>query len=72
MKNRKKFIDDVNSGQLNINIAYEYYVENGGKADLDLFQQMVSLNTQEVIDTLCVHFEVVKVVNQEGKTIKYC
>ena len=72
MKNRKKFIDDINSGQLNINIAYEYYVENGGKADIDLFQQMVGMRSQDVLDTLLRHFTVTKIEDKNGVIIKYC
>lgn len=69
---RQEFVKHLNQNKLEINIAWEYYKNKQGKADFNLFQQMVALNTQEVIDTLCVHFEVVKVVNREGKTIKYC
>ena len=69
---RQEFIKHLNQNRLEINIAWEYYKNKNGKADFNLFQQMVGMNTQEVIDTLCVHFEVVKVVNKEGKTIKYC
>lgn len=69
---RRTFIKHLNQNKLEINIAWEYYQNKNGKADFNLFQQMVSMNTQEVIDTLCIHFEVVKVVNKEGKTIKYC
>lgn len=66
------FINSLNQNRLEINIAWDYYQSKNGKADFGLFQQMVSMNSEAVVDTLCIHFEVVKVVNKEGKTIKYC
>lgn len=69
---RRTFISNLNQNKLEINIAWEYYKNKNGKADFNLFQQMVSMNTQDVIDTLCIHFEVVKIVGKDGQTIKYC
>lgn len=69
---RKVFIDNLNQGKLETNIAWDYYQSKNGKADFNLFTQMISMNSEAVVDTLCIHFEVVKIVGKDGQTIKYC
>jgi len=71
MSKKEKYINNLNNGRLDIITAFEYYKSKGGKADIELFQQLVNFDTQSIIDTLNVEFEVVKVEDKNGKIIKY-
>lgn len=66
---KEEYIKMRNSGQYDIGWFYRYYKENGGTADMNIFQMVFNLDN-EVLNTLDKKFDLNVVQDKNGNFIK--
>lgn len=64
-----EYIKMRNSGQYDLGWFYRYYKENGGTADMSIFQVVFNLDN-EVLNTLDKKFDLNVVQDKNGNFIK--
>jgi len=72
--NREKYIEFLNQGILNLDIAFKYFVEKGGKPDAEAFRMIFKLlpeAREAVYNTLNIHFEVVVYEDNNNNIVKF-
>lgn len=66
---KEEYIKMRNSGQYDIGWFYRYYKENGGTADMSIFQVVFNLDN-DVLNTLDKKFDLNVVQDKNGNFIK--
>jgi hypothetical protein len=66
---KEEYIKMRNSGQFDIGWFYRYYKDNGGTADMSVFQMVFNLDN-EVLNTLDKKFDLNVVQDKNGNFIK--
>lgn len=66
---KEEYIKMRNSGQYDLGWFYRYYKENGGSADMNVFQVVFSLNN-EILSDLDKKFDLNVVLDKNGNFIK--
>lgn len=66
---KEEYIKMRNSGQYDLGWFYRYYKENGGTADMSIFQMVFNLDN-EVLNTLDKKFDLNVVQDKNGNFIK--
>jgi hypothetical protein len=66
---KEEYIKMRNSNQFDIGWFYRYYKENGGTADMSIFQMVFNLDN-EVLNTLDKKFELNVLLDKNGNFIK--
>lgn len=74
MTDRERWVDTLNKGNLNLDIAFKYFVEKGGSPDVEAFRLIFKLlpEAREVVyNTLNTHFEVVVYEDDVNDIVKF-
>lgn len=67
---RKRYLESLNRGQLDLDVAFEYAVSKGATPDRNAFNLWCSFNTDAVIYTLNRHFEIIRIETKEGEVLR--
>lgn len=68
---REEYISMRNSNRVDMNFMFKYFRENGGRMDINQFNQMFGFcNINEVLDFMDHKFELTTVHSKEGMFIK--
>lgn len=74
MTDRERWVDTLNKGTIDLNVAFEYFVEKGGKPDAEAFRMIFKLlpeAKEAVYNTLNVHFEVIVYEDNNNNIVKF-
>ena len=74
MSDRERWVATLNKGNLDLDIAFRYFVEKGGKPDAEAFRMIFKLlpeAREAVYNTLNVHFEVIIYEDDINNVVKF-
>ena len=74
MTDRERWVDTLNKGTINLNIAFKYFVEKGGNNDVEAFRMIFQLlpeAKEAVYNTLNVHFEVIVYEDSINNVVRF-
>lgn len=74
MTDRERWVDTLNKGNLDLDIAFKYFVEKGGNPDAEAFRMIFKLlpeAKEAVYNTLNVHFEVIIYEDNNNNIVKF-
>ena len=74
MSDRERWVDTLNKGNVDLNVAFRYFVEKGGNPDAEAFRMIFKLlpeAREAVYNTLNVHFEVIIYEDDINNVVKF-